>query len=106
MEEKYLSPCRTDLICKGCTLKRSCATKLGIPNCLKQFMDGLEIKSSIINGQKELAQLQKENDELRTALVLFTEYAEVYGDQPFYEIPRVKMMIAKEVIDKKGDDAG
>ncbi len=49
--------------------------------------------------------LQKENDELRTALSLFTEYAEVYGDQPFYEIPRVKMMIAKEVIDKKGDDA-
>lgn len=52
----------------------------------------------------EISNLKKENDELRTALVLFTEYAEVYGDQPFYEIPRVKMMIAKEVIDKKGEE--
>ncbi len=56
--------------------------------------------------ENKLEQLQKENEELRTALSLFAEYIEVYGDQPFYEIPRVKIMAAKEVLDKNGVDAG
>ena len=66
MEDKYISPCKSDKVCKGCTLKRSCATKIGIPNCIKQFMDGTDIKQSINDSDKQIASLKAEMQNILT----------------------------------------